>query len=191
MRCGKSTGSRSGLELLSGLSDHARIVAGHWSPGSENMKYTAILLSCAIFPLLTARPVWAQDRGVSSPKSTASAAPNSSASASSRPPASSSRSSALSSPAPRRHSMLSKRRTPPPPPHRIRGRSSSLAARSRSSSAAFGPDPTGRIDQAGKPVGFYPSARSLNTAQHQKSAVVTFPDAKPASKVSGSNPFGN
>jgi hypothetical protein len=39
----------------------------------------------------------------------------------------------------------------------------------------FGPDPMGRIDLAGKPVPFYPSARSLNHKQQSATKDVSAP----------------
>ena len=145
------------------------------------MKYAAILLPCAIVAVLSAQQSWAQDRGAASPHASASAASKSFV------PLSSKSSGALVPRAPRRGS-LTKRHIPPPPPHRVRPRLG-LAGQSRSS-ALFGPDPSGRIDQSGKPVEFYPSARSLSSMKHQKSATKTFDLMKPAQAPSA-YPYAN
>ncbi len=171
-------------------------IAGRCSLGVEIMKHAAVLLSVAIVLAGIGRLCRAQDGGVSS-KASAPATSKSSASASSKssvPVASKSSASASSKssahgslpPAPRR-GTLTKRRIPPPPRHHVRGRTS-LTGKSRANSGLLDPDPTGRIDQAGKAAPFYPSARTLNTAQRQKSATVAFPEAKPDPKNANPNP---
>jgi len=68
---------------------------------------------------------------------------------------------------------------------------SGLAGKARANSATSAGDPTGRTDQSGKSVQFYPSARTLNTADRQQSAIRTFPEAKPADKNANPNPNPN
>ncbi len=67
-------------------------------------------------------------------------------------------------------SFLRKRSTrhlPPPPPPPVAARSSSAAS---SPYGALINDPTGRVDKSGRPVPFYPSARTLQAARTQATA---------------------
>src|SRR5213076_1471425 len=58
--------------------------------------------------------------------------------------------------------------TPPPPPPIVRGRSSGRSSRGAfSTKDMFAKDPTGRMDLVGRPVPFYPSARTLNLKGQQ------------------------
>jgi hypothetical protein len=112
------------------------------------MKNTVLPLSAAMLCVALVLPIQAQDRGTTAKSKPATSTP---------------------APPPTRRGTVSKRRIPPPPP-RARGR---IATSQKTSSARFGPDPTGRTDQAGKAVPFYPSVRVLGKRQDQKSAYQT------------------
>lgn len=79
-------------------------------------------------------------------------------------------------PPPLRGSVRSRRKLPPPPPLSVlrRSRRGAASASAKSQENPYAGDPGGRIDMAGKPVGFYPSSRSINGARSQTSATRTF-----------------
>jgi hypothetical protein len=63
---------------------------------------------------------------------------------------------------------------PPPPPITAHRRASASSRTGRGfDPESIGKEETGRIDQAGKPVRFYPSPRAVNTAKSQVSAIRT------------------
>ncbi|MHB1560120.1 MAG: hypothetical protein ACYC61_21930 [Isosphaeraceae bacterium] len=83
------------------------------------------------------------------------------------------------------------RRLPPPPaiPTYISGASGrSAAAGSRHKIAAMGMDETGRKDMSGRPVGFYPSSRGIETTRTQISAMKEGTSAAPPRNAQ-TNPF--
>ncbi len=76
---------------------------------------------------------------------------------------------------PLRGAVRSRRTVPPPPPLSVRGshHRSTKSAMVKSQRDPYAGDPTGRVDLAGKPVRFYPSARQSNAVLKQESATRT------------------
>ncbi len=73
---------------------------------------------------------------------------------------------------PLRGTVRSRRTIPPPPPLSARGihHRSTKSGPLKSQHDPYAGDPTGRVDLAGKPVRFYPSARQSNAVLKQESA---------------------